>query len=188
LSSEQPVKEQTLPSRRKFFAFGLAAATATLISSKQAWAALPSERRLSFHHLHTGERINAVYWADGRYVPESLREIDNLMRDFRTDQVKHMDPRVLDILYALGRTVECTTAFTVIGGYRSPATNAMLREKGSGVAKHSLHLKGQAVDLSLPGCNLSHLHRAALSLEAGGVGYYPSSDFIHVDCGPIRHW
>jgi uncharacterized protein YcbK (DUF882 family) len=110
------------------------------------------------------------------------------MRDFRTDQVKHMDPRVLDILYALGRTVECTTAFTVIGGYRSPATNEMLREKGSGVAKHSLHLKGQAVDLSLPNCSLRNLHRAALSLQAGGVGYYPSSDFIHVDCGPIRHW
>lgn len=188
MPSAPAAEDQTAASRRKFLTFGLGTAGLTLISSKSAWAAIPRERRLSFHHLHTGERTRTVYWANGRYIPESLREINKLMRDFRTDEVKRMDPRVLDILYGLGRTVECTTAFTVIGGYRSPATNAMLAEVGSGVAKHSLHLKGQAIDLSLPGCSLGDLRRAAMSLRAGGVGYYPSSDFIHIDCGPLRSW
>lgn len=188
MPSDRIVEENALPSRRHFVSLGLGAAAAALVKPTSVFAAIPSARQLSFHHLHTGERLKAVYWEKGRYIPESLREISRLMRDFRTDEVKAMDPRILDILHAVSRKVECSNGFMIIGGYRSPATNDMLRETSAGVAKHSLHLKGQAIDLTLPGCDLSNLHRAALSLQAGGVGYYPSSDFVHVDCGPVRSW
>ena len=188
MPSDRVEKENTAATRRRFVTLALGASAAIFIKPSSVFAALPVARQLSFRHLHTGERVKSVYWEKGRYIPESLREINRLMRDFRTDQVKPMDPRILDILYALSRRVECTNGFTIIGGYRSPTTNSMLREASAGVAKNSLHLKGQAVDLTLPGCSLANLRRAALSLQAGGVGYYPSSDFLHVDCGPVRSW
>ena len=156
-----------------------------------ARAAVPpdGERRLAFQNLHTGERLSTAYWADGGYLPEALKEIDTLLRDHRTGEVSTIDPRLLDLLHALQDRTETTGAFHVISGYRSPKSNTMLRGKGGGgVAKRSLHMKGMAIDIRLPGHDTRDLHRAAKSLKRGGVGYYRKSDFVHVDVGRVRYW
>lgn len=145
------------------------------------------ERQLSFHHTHTDERLSIVYRSAGRYVPSALARINWLLRDFRTGQVHPIDPRLLDILYALNTRCACTT-FEVISGYRSPATNAMLRRTGDGVARRSLHMEGRAIDVRLRNFETARLHAAALSLGQGGVGYYPESDFVHLDTGRVRTW
>lgn len=146
------------------------------------------DRSLSFYNLHTGERLNATYWADGRYQRQGLVEINRLLRDYRTDQVKRIDLGLLELLYDLHQKLGAREAFHVISGYRSPQTNAMLHSHSSGVAKKSLHMEGKAIDIRLPGVDLERLHRRALSLRAGGVGYYPKSDFVHVDVGRVRRW
>ncbi|APG27876.1 hypothetical protein A7E78_08535 [Syntrophotalea acetylenivorans] len=147
------------------------------------------ERSLSLYNTHTGEGLKSVvYWADGDYLPEALKDINFLLRDHRTDQVKPMDPKLFDQLYTLNTKLENRKPFQIISGYRSPESNRKLRQASSGVAKKSFHLAGQAADIRLPGCNLSQVRRAALNLRAGGVGYYPKSNFIHVDTGPCRSW
>jgi uncharacterized protein YcbK (DUF882 family) len=145
-------------------------------------------RRVAFHNLHTGEALDAVYWEQGAYVRDALSEVNHVLRDFRTGDVHPIDPGLLDLLDALSIQVETRGPFHVISGYRSPRTNAMLHEHSSGVASGSLHMKGLAIDIRLADVELAHLHRAALELGRGGVGYYPSSDFIHVDVGPVRRW
>ena len=174
--------------RRRFLALGAMAACALGSAPALAHALGAGRRSLSFRHLHTGEHLTATYWADGAYVGEGLARIDRLLRDFRTDEVKTIDRRLLDLLNLLGSKVDCQAPFEVISGYRSPATNATLAKAGHGVAKKSLHLRGMAIDVRLPGRRLKDLHRAALALRAGGVGYYPASDFVHVDVGPVRSW
>lgn len=147
------------------------------------------EKALSFYNIHTGESLHkAVYWAEGELVPQTLQEIDYLLRDFRTGEVKPIEPALFDLLFALRRKLGATASFHVISGYRSPATNAMLRATSKGVACHSLHMQGKAIDIRLPGTDLQTLHRAALALRRGGVGYYPRSDFVHVDTGRVRRW
>ncbi len=150
--------------------------------------ALPAERTLSFVHLHTGERLDATYWADGAYIPDELAAIDRLLRDFRSGDVKPIDPRLLDVLYGLRRDMRTSRPFEVISGYRSPATNAALRRNSRAVAKKSYHMRGMAIDLRLSGRGLRQLRHAALSQRAGGVGYYPKSGFVHLDVGPMRRW
>lgn len=150
--------------------------------------ATSKERVLRFYNLHTGESINATYWADGDYVPEQLAAIDHLLRDHRTDQITTMDRELYDLLFALQQEIGRAGTYHVISGYRSARTNAMLRKASSGVAKHSLHVRGKAIDIRLPGTRLKHLRQAALHLHAGGVGYYPDSNFIHVDTGRPRFW
>ena len=148
-------------------------------------------RQLGFLNQHTGERLNAEYWVKGRYLPDALRAINKLFRDHRTGAVHRIDPHLIDTLYALKRKVGVHEPFHIVSGYRSQQTNTMLMENGdhnSGVAQHSFHIKGMAADIYLPGYNLARLHRAALSLRAGGVGYYPDNGFVHVDVGPLRHW
>lgn len=177
--------------RRAFLGLGAAAAAATLVPSWAEAAAPKRDRVLSFLHTHTGERLKIAYCCDGRYQPEALRAINRLLRDFRVDEVKPIDPRLLDLLHELGGTVGGSQPYHVISGYRSPRTNSMLqarRGKHSGVASGSLHQVGKAIDLRLPGVRLDNLHRAARSLRRGGVGYYPSSDFVHVDTGRVRYW
>ncbi len=154
----------------------------------QARALARAERRLSFHNLHTGEHLTTCYWAEGRYLASECQAIDHLLRDFRTGDIHPIDRRLLDLLYVLQRQVRGKGPFQVISGYRSPATNRMLRQRGHHVALHSMHLQGKAIDIRLPGCSLRHLHRAALALRAGGVGYYPRSNFVHVDTGRVRSW
>lgn len=147
------------------------------------------ERSLSFLSLHTGERLDRVYWANGSYVPGVLREIDYLLRDHRTGDVARIDRSLLDVLYRLRTRLNVREPFQIISAYRSTNTNEMLRTRGGGgVAKRSLHMEGRAIDISLKGRSLSELRKAALSLRAGGVGYYPKSKFVHVDTGDVRFW
>jgi uncharacterized protein YcbK (DUF882 family) len=156
-----------------------------------AHVALPpatGERVLSFYNTHTGEQTRATYWADGEYVASELATLDRLLRDHRSGEIVDMDPRLFDILHDLQQLTAASGAFHIISGYRSPATNAQLHRKSGGVARNSLHTRGQAIDIRLAGVELRDLHRAALSLRAGGVGNYASSGFIHVDTGRVRTW
>lgn len=145
-------------------------------------------RSISFYNLHTAERLSTTYWADGQYIPESLAEINRTLRDHRNGDVYEIAPRLLDTLCELHLRLETNEPFELISGYRSPATNAMLRSQGHGVADNSLHTKGMAADVRVPGRSLSLLRRTATSLKAGGVGYYPASQFVHIDIGRIRTW
>lgn len=177
--------------RRKFLRFSLGMGAGLVAAPALACVALPpatGERVLSFYNTHTGEHTRATYWADGEYVASELTALDQLLRDFRSGEVAIMDPRLFDILYNLQRLTAASGTFQVISGYRSPATNAQLRAHSTGVARNSLHMRGQAIDIRLAGVELRDLHRAALALRAGGVGYYPSSDFVHVDTGRVRAW
>ena len=153
-----------------------------------ALAEPPAPRRVSFRHLHTGERLSLVYWEDGDYRPEALREVDRLLRDHRSDEIHAIDPKLLDLLYDLRAEVGSTEAYEVISGYRSPTTNAALRDQGRAVAKRSLHMQGKAIDVRLPGCDTGRLREVAWALQRGGVGYYPKLDFVHVDVGRVRFW
>jgi uncharacterized protein YcbK (DUF882 family) len=196
LPPAQAVNERLIPSasihRRRFLRWGLAAATA-LISPRVLKAAAvapgaPAERRLSFFNTHTAERLEACYCRAGRYDPGALREINHILRDHRTGDVGDIAPDLLDLLHGLGRRFETPQPFHVISGYRSPATNAALRRHSRGVASQSLHMFGKAIDIRVPGVSTGELKTLALSLAAGGVGYYPRSDFIHVDIGRVRSW
>ena len=185
--SEDQFRDGVL-SRRHFLIGCTALAGNLLVPSAYASIARKPERRLTLVNLHTGERARITYWAQGSYVKESLREINHLLRDHRTGDTVQMDRELLDLLYSLQQKVESKKEFQVISGYRSPKTNAMLRTKSSAVAKRSLHMQGRAIDIRLPGTSLKHLRKAAIALKSGGVGYYPKSNFIHVDTGKVRYW
>lgn len=147
-------------------------------------------RALEFLHLHTGERLEVEYFSAGDYVPDALDAVNHLLRDFRTGDVAEMDPGLLDMLHRLRQTTGSRQPFQIISAYRSPQTNEMLRGRNarSGVATTSLHMRGQAVDVRLGDVGLPNLRDAALSLQAGGVGYYARSNFVHVDTGRVRNW
>lgn len=145
-------------------------------------------RTLSFYNLHTGEKLNTVYYEGGQYVPGALHEVDYFFRDFRANEVKPIDPRLLDLLHSIHQSLKTSEPFNLISGYRSPATNAMLASRSEGVARHSMHIEGRAADINVPNRQLSILQRVALALRFGGVGYYPQSDFVHVDTGRVRQW
>jgi uncharacterized protein YcbK (DUF882 family) len=153
-----------------------------------ALPAAPYKRSLACHNLRTGDKLDIVYWAEGKYLPEASREIARVMRDGRTDQVHTIDDRLVDLMARLRGTLRSTQPIQVVCGYRSPETNEMLHETTEGVAANSLHMYGEAVDLRVVDRPLRYVHRVAVSLKAGGVGYYPHSNFVHVDVGPIRHW
>ena len=176
-------------SRRDIVRAGLGSA---LLGSSALFAtpalADPSPRRVALHNLHTGEALDTVYWQGGAFVPDALAAVNHVLRDFRTGDVHPIDPRLVDLLRTLSSQVGTTRPFQVISGYRSPAPNAMLHAHSDGVATGSLHMQGMAIDIRLADVDLDQLHRAALSLSAGGVGYYPSSDFVHVDVGRVRRW
>ena len=145
-------------------------------------------RKLRMHSGRTGESINTIYWIEGEYIPEALDEINRFMRDWRNDKIKQIDARAIDIWAASHNLLEADTPYLMLSGYRSPGTNAMLRSKSSGVARNSLHMQGQAADLRLPGRTVSQMAKAAISCSAGGVGKYSRSNFVHMDCGPVRTW
>lgn len=144
-------------------------------------------RKISLHNAHTGERITETYW-QGTYRPEVLAKIDRVLRDWRSGEVKKMDPALLDLLAAIARRLDSEATFEVISGYRSPKTNATLRLNSSGVAKNSLHTKGMAMDIRLPGYDLKGVRDIAWRLQGGGVGYYAKSGFVHLDTGKVRFW
>jgi uncharacterized protein YcbK (DUF882 family) len=190
-SVAQPDMQKSF-SRRSFLGYGALAAAAAMVPGRaQAAVTKRPERVLSFFHTHTGERLKIAYCCDGVYQPEALAQLNHLLRDFRVEQEKPIDPKLFDLLHELGGTLETDQPYHIISGYRSPTTNTMLRERGgahTGVASSSLHMVGKAVDIRLPGMKLDHLRSAAASLKLGGVGYYPSSNFVHVDTGRVRYW
>lgn len=168
----------------------LAAAVALpALATPAALASLPDARALALVHTHTHEKIDLVY-ADGeRYVPEALGWLNRFLRDHYTGDIGVMDPQVFDLLHRVQQALGSKGSFEVISGYRCPATNSRLRQTGGGgVAKHSLHMEGRAIDVRLPGVPLADLHEAALSLRAGGVGFYPREQFVHLDTGRVRNW
>ena len=184
-------------SRRSFLGYGALAAAAAVMPSRafaaaaSANTALAAERELSFFHTHTSERLSAAYCTGGEYVAPALKDINVLLRDFRANKVKPIDPALLDLLFQLNGELGTDQPFHVISGYRTPETNAMLQERGgshSGVASHSLHMDGKAIDIRVPGIKLEHLRDKAKALKIGGVGYYPGSNFVHVDTGRVRYW
>lgn len=168
------------------------AALAGLGSSRLARAAPPgtaAERALDFVHTHTGERIGLVFAIGREYVQDSLRALDRFLRDHYTGEVGHIDPQLFDLLHRVRGLVGTRAPFEVISGYRCPATNDRLRSTGGGgVARHSLHMDGRAIDVRLPDVKLADLRDAALSLKGGGVGFYARDGFVHLDTGRVRAW
>jgi uncharacterized protein YcbK (DUF882 family) len=166
------------------------AASPTPASAPAAPAAVAAidARVLSFVNTHTGDAFSDAYWEAGNYVPDALAAINHVMRDHRSGDVHEIDPRLLDQLHGLKGLVEASAPYQIISGYRSPATNAALRAHSNGVASRSLHMDGRAIDIRVAGVDLSRLRDAAISMQAGGVGYYPASDFVHVDTGRVRRW
>lgn len=145
-------------------------------------------RTLSFTHTHTGERLAVEYFSRGTYLDDALQAVNHFLRDFRTGDIHTIDPELLDLLHHLTTLTGTARPYQVISGYRSPATNEMLRHRNEGVAAGSLHMKGQAIDIRLTDIPLALLRNAALESRRGGVGYYPVSDFVHVDTGRVRFW
>jgi uncharacterized protein YcbK (DUF882 family) len=184
--------------RRSFLRLGAAAAATTAATAAAATLLAPCEveaanriappRQISLLNTHTSERLTAEYWSRGRYHRDALRAINKLLRDHRTDSVYPIDPELLDTVHALQARIGTRNPLHVISGYRSPESNELLREVGGGVARNSFHMRGMAIDIRAPGMDTRMVHRAALRLRAGGVGFYPRSDFVHVDVGPIRTW
>ena len=150
--------------------------------------AVTQARWVHLHNVHTGEKLEAAYWENGGYVPDAVQALNKVLRDYRNDQVHPMNPGLYDILDQIRAKTESKSPFQVISGYRSPATNKLLRERSGEVAKHNLHMDGKAMDIYLEDVALEHIRAAALDLGRGGVGYYPESNFVHVDVGPVRQW
>lgn len=175
---------------RRAFLRTSGAALLTLAAPNLVSAAIapPKLRRLKLHNIHTGEKLAADYCVNGAYEPQAMAAIDNILRDFRTGETHAIDPKLIDLLSDITMRMESDAAFEVISGYRSPRTNGMLHGKSSGVASKSLHMQGIAIDVRLPGSQLAKLHQCALAQAKGGVGYYPTSDFVHVDVGRVRRW
>lgn len=149
------------------------------------------DHRLRFYHTHTGERLDVVYRRGDQYIPEALEALDHFLRDHRTGDVRHFDPRLFDLLYDLTASLSDSGGeIDVICGYRTPWSNEFLRARHArtGVARHSLHMQAEAIDIRLSGIPTPELRDAALRLHRGGVGYYRSSDFVHVDIGRVRKW
>ncbi|ABN76525.1 MULTISPECIES: YcbK family protein [Cereibacter] len=145
-------------------------------------------RRIRMYSGRTGESMDTIYWIEGEYIPEALKEINHFMRDWRTNDVIRIDARTVDIMAASHRLMDVSEPYMLLSGYRCPKTNAMLRSRSSGVARNSLHLKGQAADLRLKSRSVGQMAKAAEACASGGVGRYSRSDFVHMDCGPVRHW
>lgn len=187
------------PTRRAILAGGLCAAPMLVLPrvapvQAQSWfdslfgQATTTIRRLHMYSLRSTESINIVYWLNGNYIPEALDEVNTFMRDVRANATHPIAPRVIDILAATHRLLDTDEPFALISGYRTAATNAYLRQRSRGVARNSLHMIGQAADISLKTRSVGQIAQAAQSCVAGGVGRYDASRFVHVDCGALRTW
>ena len=168
---------------------GLAVGAGVLASAPMAMAlAGRSVRRLVFDNLHTNETLDVAYWENGFYQPGGLAAVNHVLRDHRNGEEHRIEPGLLDLLSAVSALMETSPRFSVISGYRSPATNAMLHSESAQVASGSLHMQGMAIDIRVQGQDLDRLRGAAETLAIGGVGYYPTSNFVHVDVGKVRAW
>ncbi|MGB9098290.1 DUF882 domain-containing protein [Erwinia sp.] len=175
--------------RRKWLTLGGAALGCALLPG-QAFASLSTSRPrvLTLNNLNTGETLKTEFFNGKSYDKDELSRLNHFFRDYRANKVKNIDPHLFDQLYRLQALLDTRKPVTLISGYRSLATNNSLRSHSKGVAKHSYHTLGQAMDLHIDGIALNNVRKAALSMRAGGVGYYPSSNFVHIDTGPARHW
>lgn len=174
--------------RKLLLCGGAAAGLALLPDSALASFSTARPRVLTLNNLHTGETLKTEFFNGKSYDEDELVRLNHFFRDYRANKVKPIDPHLFDQLYRLQAMLETRKPVQLISGYRSLATNNMLRERGSGVAKHSYHTLGQAMDFHIEGLSLSNVRKAALKMRAGGVGYYPRSNFVHIDTGPVRHW
>jgi len=175
--------------RRSFLKSSVALASAlSLPSLARAAIAAPHERSLRFYNTHTGETLRTMFWADGQFIPDALQDINHLLRDHYNNKIAEMDPELLLLLNKVSSQFSNNEVIHVISGYRSPETNQMLADRSGGVAKHSMHMEAKAIDIRMPGRDLAQLHKAAMALKGGGVGYYPTSQFVHMDTGRVRHW
>jgi uncharacterized protein YcbK (DUF882 family) len=176
-------------SRRRFLQCGMSAA-AGLVATP-VWAVVPhcsGLRNLAFHNLHTDEKLNVTYWHDGKYDRAACHKINHILRDHYSGDVYPMNVRLMDLLYDLQRRTSNHGTIEIISGYRSPKTNMMLASMSDGVARQSYHTRGMAIDIRMPGTSLPKVYHTALNMRRGGVGYYPDSEFVHVDVGPVRTW
>lgn len=146
------------------------------------------DRTLRMYNTHTGESIRATYWAEGRFVPDAMGDINHLLRDHRNNKVAPIDPQLLLLLDQVSTAVKAGSMVHIISGYRSPESNQLLADTTDGVARHSMHLDGRAIDVRMPGSALTSVRQAALRAAGGGVGYYANSQFVHLDTGRVRHW
>lgn len=199
MSCDNSTALSTLPwlDRRTVLKTGLLTMATGLISSLATPAIAASKMqstsatyKIAFRNAHTGESFNGVYRIGNKYLPHAFTQINHVLRDFRTGNEHPIDPHTIDIIYNVRNKMKTSQPLEILSGYRSPQTNAMLREAGphTGVALNSLHMVGQALDIRMDNYSTKHIRDLAMNLRAGGVGYYPASDFVHVDSGKIRHW
>src|SRR3954447_6700474 len=190
--SQVPLKTARRSHHRSLRLGGCASLAALLIllgsQSLQNATANGDTRSLTLRHTHTNEKVTITFKVNGRYDDEALKKVNHVLRDWREDQAISMDPHLLDLIWDVYREVEATEPIAIVCGYRSPGTNAMLRRRSSGVAKFSQHMLGKAIDFYIPGVPLEKLREAGLRASRGGVGFYPSSNFVHLDTGSVRHW
>ena len=182
-----PSLQKTVNRRRFMMGLGGLGALAMLPTPVLASRSAPV-RKLNLHSINTGEQVSVSFWEEGHYLKEGLSTLNRVMRDYRAGEQFDIDPKLFYQLYLLQHRLGKSGEIQVISGYRSPNTNAMLRRTSKGVAKKSYHMKGQAIDLRIPGVPLAQVRQAALNMKVGGVGYYPSSNFVHLDTGPVRSW
>ncbi|MFN6978554.1 MAG: YcbK family protein [Gemmobacter sp.] len=191
MTDESSAGRQAAVSRRRLlgiFAAGIVAAAPTYSNAFGILRGAGDIRRLRMHNGRSGESLDTIYWLEGKYIPEVMKEINHFMRDVRSGATRSIDPRTIDIIAATHRILDVTEPYMLLSGYRSPATNATLRARSRGVAKDSLHMRGQAADLRLKSRSVNQMARAAEACASGGVGRYSRSNFVHMDCGPIRTW
>lgn len=165
----------------------LVSALGAPIVARAAWVN-PRKKSLKLFNTHTEESFSNVFWADGQFLQDALDDINRVLRDHRSNQIAQIDPNLLSLLEKVSMQVGSDNVLHVISGYRSPETNQLLAELGDGVAKHSLHLEGKAIDIRVPGRDLTSVRKAALRLRGGGVGFYPDTQFVHIDTGRVRSW
>jgi len=177
--------------RRRFIKIGAQAALCSVfpVSAIASIDRLFTPKRSLFlFNTHTGQKLDVCYYTQGQYQPEALKKIDYIFRDHRTKEIKPINKGLLNLLHIISMTLDQPTRLHVISGYRSPETNAELSKKSKYVVKNSLHMKGKAADIRIPGYDTRRLRNACMKLKAGGVGYYRKSDFVHVDIGLVRYW
>lgn len=191
LSGHSAIRATNNLSRRRFIkglAYGSLLAMGTPKIAEAAFSGFTNHKTLSLEHNHTGENLNLTYYEHGRYVYGALEEISYFLRDYHNDAIHSVDPALLDQLYDVKLLLGTNKPFHIVSAYRSPETNASLRRHSRGVARQSLHMEGRAVDIRMEGISAKTIRSAALMLQRGGVGYYPSSNFVHLDTGDIRTW
>ena len=174
--------------RRTFLKMSASAVVSTLVPHAALAVGRSEHQILSFYNIHTGESLTTCYRVNGKLINRAAGRISKIMRDHRTGDVKPVDPNLLDLLHRITRSISPQSPISIISGYRSPQTNAALRRATRGVAKKSLHMEGRAIDFRIPGYKTQGIRETAVALHSGGVGYYPESDFVHLDTGPVKVW